>query len=56
VPQQYVTESAMCYSEILTTATKYNIHCLDVSVGQTRHRMWKTFADSIVQLFSEYVF
>jgi len=39
VPQQHVTESAMCYSEILATATKYSalifivLMCLLVRLG-----------------------
>ena len=37
----------ICYSEIVSTANKYKIHCLDVSVGQVRCN-WKTFADSVI--------
>jgi len=40
--------SEMCYSEILSTATEYNIYCLDVSIGQIKHCISKTFVDSIV--------
>jgi len=38
----------MCYTEILATATKHNIHCHDVSVGHIRHCIFKKIADSIV--------
>jgi len=46
----YVTESAIenVLPSILATATKCDIHCVDVSVGQIRHCIWKTFTDSVI--------
>jgi len=38
----------ICYPEILSIANKYNIHCLDVSVGQVRRCVWHIFADSVM--------
>jgi len=38
----------ICYSEILSIANKYNIHCLDVYVGQVRRCVWQVFADSVI--------
>jgi len=38
----------ICYPEILSIANKYNIQCLDVSVGQVRRCVWETFADSVM--------
>ena len=37
-----------CYPEILSIANKYNVHCLDVSVGQVRRCVWQVFADSVM--------
>lgn len=39
-----------CYGKILSVATKYNIQCLDVPVGQVKHYVWKSFADMAIQL------
>jgi len=33
---------------ILSIANKYNINCLDVSVGQVRRCVWDAFADSVM--------
>jgi len=41
-----------CYPEILSITNKYNVHCLDVSVGQVRRCVWQVFADSVMQAYS----
>lgn len=38
----------ICKPEILSIANKYNIRCLDVSVGQVRRCVWEIFYDSIM--------
>ena len=38
----------ICCPEILSIANKYNVHCLDVSVGQVRRCVWQVFADSVM--------
>jgi len=38
----------ICHPEILSIANKYNITCLDVSVGQVRRCVWAAFADSVM--------
>jgi len=42
----------ICHRESLSIANKYNIHCLDVSVGQVRRCVWKVFVDSVMQCYS----
>ena len=42
----------ICYPEILSIANKYNVYCLDVSVGQVRRCVWQVFADSVMQAYS----
>jgi len=46
------------YPKILSIANKYNINCLDVSVGQVRRCVWQVFADSVMwpSLFLVFVY
>ena len=48
----------ICYPKILSIANKYNINCLDVSVGQVRRCVWQVFADSVMwpSLFLVFVY
>jgi len=46
----------ICHREILSIANKYNINCLDVSVGQVRRCVWDAFADSVMQSFYSFVY
>jgi len=43
-----VLAKKICYPEILSIANKYNIQCLDVSVGQVRRCVWETFSNSVM--------
>jgi len=38
----------ICYREILFVATKYNIQCLDISIGNIKNCIWKSFSDSVI--------
>ena len=38
----------ICYREILSVATKYNIQCLDMSIGNIKNCIWKSFSDSVM--------
>jgi len=46
----------ICHPEILSIANKYNIHCLDMSVGQVRGGVWEVFADSVMQSYYSFVY
>ena len=46
----------ICYCEILSVASKYNVQCMDVSVGHVKFDIQKSFADTVTLLFRLYVF
>ena len=37
----------ICHRETLSIANKYNVHCLEASVGRVRRWVWEAFADGI---------
>jgi len=39
----------ICHRENLSIANKYNVHCLEASVGRVRRWVWEAFADGIIQ-------
>jgi len=38
----------ICYREILSVATKYYVQCPDMSIGNIKNCIWKSFSDSVM--------